>query len=370
MIKLAIIGASYLQLPLVIKANEMNIETHCFAWPDGAVCADYADYFYPISILEKEEIFNKCKAIGIDGITSIATDMAVPTISFVAEKLNLIANSYYSALISTNKLLMRKAFQNYGCMAPNFIEFKEGNLSLSQMFYPLIVKPVDRSGSRGVTRVESESELMNSINVAKAESFSSSVIIEEFIEGLEVSVESISWNGRHKILAITDKITTGAPHFVELGHHQPSNLPYYIQEKIKKQTVECLNALNIFFGASHSEFKINTHGEVFVIEVGARMGGDFIGSNLVELSTGFDFLTSTINIAIGKYEEPNLFFNKFSGVYYLSKETEKIYPYFQKENYFDYKKEIFNTDLKLINNSNDRSGYLIYQANNRIELLG
>ena len=142
-----------------------------------------------------------------------------------------------------------------------------------------------------------------------------------------------------------------------------------IQEKIKGETIKCLNALEINYGASHSEFKITPDGEVFVIEVGARMGGDFIGSHLVELSTGYDFLQGVINISLGKYEAPILESNNFSGVYFLCKETEHILPYFSQENDFEIQKEIQNYNLKSITNSNERSGYLIYQANKRIQLL-
>ncbi len=86
--KLAILGASYLQKPLIEKAKEMGIETHCFAWDnDLAVCKNISDFFYPISVLEKEQLLVKCKEIGIDGITTIATDICVPTIAFIAEKL-------------------------------------------------------------------------------------------------------------------------------------------------------------------------------------------------------------------------------------------------------------------------------------------
>lgn len=366
--KLAIIGASYLQLPLVEKAKEMGIEIHCFAWPDGAVCKDIADYFYPISILEKEDILKKCIEINIDGITTIATDMAVPTICYVAEKMNLISNSYISSVASTNKWDMRKAFKKGNCSIPKFIEASNSEVTIEGFKFPLIVKPVDRSGSRGVTKVIFETELQEAINYAITESFGKKAIIEEYIEGNEVSVETISWKGEHIILAITDKVTTGAPHFVELAHHQPSGLPKEIQDKIKIETIKCLNALEVKFGAGHSEFKITSSGDVYVIEVGARMGGDFIGSHLVELSTGYDFLEGVINIALGKHKTPILKDNNFSGVYFLCKETEQILPYFSQENNFDVQKEIQNTILKNITNSNDRSGYLIYQANKRIKL--
>ncbi|MFY8097718.1 MAG: ATP-grasp domain-containing protein [Flavobacterium sp.] len=367
--KLAIIGASYLQLPLVEKAKKMGIETHCFAWPEGAVCKEIADYFYPISILDKEDILEKCLEISIDGITTIATDMAVPTICYVAEKMNLISNSFTSSLVSTNKSEMRNAFEKSNCSIPKFIETNNIDVTIEGFKFPLIVKPVDRSGSRGVTKVIFESELSEAITYAITESFGKNAIIEEYIEGEEVSVETISWKGNHTILAITDKVTTGAPHFVELAHHQPSSLSKEIQDKIKAETIKCLNALDINFGAGHSEFKITSKGEIYIIEVGARMGGDFIGSHLVELSTGYDFLEGVINVALGKHETPVLKNNNFSGVYFLCKETEQILPYFSQENNFDVLKEIQNNTLKNITNSNDRSGYLIYQTNKKIQLL-
>lgn len=367
--KLAIIGASYLQLPLVEKAKKMGIETHCFAWPDGAVCKDIADFFYPISILEKDTILKKCIEINIDGITTIATDMAVPTICFVAEKMNLVSNSFISSLASTNKGEMRNAFKKSNCSVPKFLETDTIGVNSKDFKFPLIVKPVDRSGSRGVTKVLFDNELPEAIHYAINESFIKKAIIEEYIDGNEVSVETISYNGNHTVLAITDKITTGAPHFVELAHHQPSQLPKEIQDKIKIETIKCLNALDIKVGAGHSEFKITAAGDVFVIEVGARMGGDFIGSHLVELSTGYDFLEGVINIALGKYEKPILKNNSFSGVYFLSKETQEILPYFSQINSFDIQKEVQNTTIKNSTNSNDRSGYLIYQDNKKIQLL-
>lgn len=368
MIKLAIIGASYLQLPLVKKAKEMGIETHCFAWIDGAVCNEFADFFYPISILDKDLILEKCKEIGIDGITTIATDIAVPTICYIADKLDLISNSWDSALLSTNKLEMRKAFSRAGCSIPKFIEVLTDGFNVEGFSFPLIVKPVDRSGSRGVSKVDFEKDLGSALKYAAEESFSKSILVEEYIEGIEVSVECISWNGNHKVLVITDKFTSGSPNFVELAHHQPSFLPELIQRNIKDETLKCLDALGIKYGASHSEFKITSDGKIYVIEVGARMGGDFIGSNLVELSTGYDFLKATINIAINKYEDSNILFNKCSGVYFLSKETENLLSYFENINDFEIEKKIFNQDLKFVTSSNDRSGYLIYQANKRILL--
>ena len=321
--KLAVIGASYLQLPLVLKAKEMGLEVHCFAWEEGAICKDYADYFYPISITEKELILKECQMIQIDGVCSIASDVAVATISYVAEKMSLIGNSIKSAEKSTNKYLMRKALQKHTVNTPIYASDSDIDL-IETMSFPMIVKPTDRSGSLGVQKIENKETLQTAIDFAKKQSLSNSAIVEEYIEGVEVSVEAISWKGKHYVLTITDKDTTGEPYFVELGHHQPSNLPKETQGKIIEQTFKSLDALSVESGASHSEFKITSNGEVYAIEIGARMGGDFIGSDLVYLSTGYDFLKAIIDVSLGYFSEPNLRLQTYSGVYFLSKETKHL----------------------------------------------
>lgn len=368
--KLAILGASYLQLPLVLKAKEMGIETHCFAWDnDEAVCKKSADFFYPISVLDKELIHAECARIGIDGITTIATDICIPTISFVAEQLHLIGNSFKTALRSTNKGLMRETFFKCDINSPRFIAVEKFDIeTFSSFHFPLIVKPTDRSGSLGVAKVDNDDELQKAIFDATSQSIEKKAIIEEFVEGDEISVECISFNGQHFILAITDKVTTGEPHFVELQHHQPGVFSAKMQAEIKELTFRALNALGIQFGASHAEFKIDKNQKITVIEIGARMGGDFIGSHLVRLSTGYDFVKAVIDVALNQFELPSLPYKKCSGVYFLSKETENLLPYFYNENDFDVEKKILKVQLEDIKSSSDRSGYLIYQSNQRVVL--
>ncbi|MEI6143399.1 MAG: ATP-grasp domain-containing protein [Mariniphaga sp.] len=367
--KLAIIGASYLQLPLVRKAKEIGTETHCFAWEEGAVCKEISDFFYPISIVDKEQILEVCQQIGIDGIISIASDAAVPTICFVAEKMGLIGNAYSDALVATDKYLMRQRFSEFKILSPRYV-IAEGNFNINDFNLPLIVKPTDRSGSRGVMKVLDISDLNEAVERAKIESFTHQAIIEEYIAGAEVSVETISWQGKHHILAITDKVTTGEPYFVELEHHQPSQLSNDIQEKIKDETVKALTALKVNYGASHSEFKISAEGKVYAIEVGARMGGDFIGSSLVQLSTGYDFVKGIIEVSLGQFTEPicNLYYH--AGVFFLSKETENILSLIQNSNKNNkiVDAELTDSVLRRIQCSADRSGYFTYQDNKRFEI--
>lgn len=366
--KIAIIGGSYLQLPAVQKAKALGYEVHCFSWADGAVCADIADYFYDISIVEKERILEKCQEIGIDGITTIASDVAVLTVNYVAEHLGLIGNPDGYSTVVTNKYEMRKCFAENNVPSPRFtIADINDAYNITGFCFPLIVKPTDRSGSRGVEKVLDPVQLDKAIARAQSESFTHAAIIEEYVTGCEVSVESISYEGKHHVLQITDKVTTGAPYFVELEHHQPSSLPLDVQARIRCIVVNALDALHIRYGASHSELKITDAGDIRVIEIGARMGGDFIGSNLVQLSTGYDFLEATIKVAMGEFEVPQIKESNYSGVYFLSKETEKLKTII--ENWKDYPEiveaEITDTKLREIECSADRSGYLIYKSNHK-----
>lgn len=302
---LAIIGASYLQLPLINKAKEMGYTTHVFAWAANDVGEQTADYFYPISITETERIAEKCGEIGICGICSIASDLAAVTVNYVASELGLAGNSMECTRKSTNKCLMREAFRKNGDPSPASIEVDEQtDLHKLELKYPVIVKPTDRSGSRGIFKLESMEGLEAAVQVARNASFEKKALIEEFAEGEEYSVEGISFRGTHHILAFTRKFTTGAPHYVETGHMEPAPLSGEIKQKAEKIVIHALDSLGITDSASHSEIKIDDRGEIRIIEIGGRMGGDCIGSHLVRYSTGIDFLRAVIQVACG--EEPNL----------------------------------------------------------------
>lgn len=369
--KIAIIGGSYLQLPLVKKAKEMGLETHCFAWAEGAVCRDVADFFYPISIIEKDVILAECKKIDIDAVVTIASDLAVLTVNYIAQQLHLIGNDDRYSCDMTNKYAMRNCFLRAGLPSPAFARVTSENGTIPEMTYPVIVKPTDRSGSRGVEKVEECKALQSAVKRALNESFAKEVVVEEFIKGREISVESISWQGKHYILAFTDKVTTEEPYFVELEHHQPAQLSDETRETVGEIVKDALDALHISYGASHAELKIQENGQPVLIEVGARMGGDFIGSNLVQLSTGYDFLQGVVEIALGEFKPPVISNLKHSGVYFLSKESEYVLPYIQRQsNYSEIvAAKITNPILRSIDCSVDRSGYFIYQADDKFEII-
>jgi len=370
---LAIIGASYLQLPLVLKAKELGLRTICFAWEEGAVCKDCADQFYPVSVLEKEKIADICRHEQISGVTTIATDIAVPTVAYVAHQLGLISNSEHSAYISTNKYAMREALAAAGVSCPQFVRIRsiqDALLALSQLHFPLIIKPCDRSGSMGVCRLNNQAELEQAVTEALACSFCKEAVLEEFIEDArEISIEGISFAGTHYVLAVTDKVTTGPPHYVELGHHQPSNLPQHLIDEAIRQVKLGVKALDIQYGASHPELMITPDGRIYVTEIGARMGGDFIGSDLVQLSTGYDFLRGVIEVALNQFQPPQSPLNKCSGVWFYAPETQWVKDIIKNPAQHPeiVKSELHEDQLKPLTRSADRVGFFVYQSDHRIE---
>ena len=239
---IAIIGASDLQLPLIEKAKDMGYETHVFAWAAGDVGEAAADHFYPISITEIGEITEQCRQIRPAAVVTIASDLAAITVNKVANALGLPANPPETAVIATNKYEMRRTFVNAGIPTPRFLRVQaDGDLKEAlRMRLPVIVKPTDRSGSRGIYKLTSFDGLWESVEKSCAESFERCAIIEEFIEGEEYSCECISQEGTHHCLAITKKFTTGAPHFIETGHMEPSGLDEQTCRRVREQVFKAL----------------------------------------------------------------------------------------------------------------------------------
>lgn len=361
--KLAIIGASYLQNPLILEAKRMGLETHVFAWAVGDVGEGTADFFYPISIVEKDRILEKCQEIGIDGICSIASDLAMVAVNYVADKMGLTGNTLACTLKSTNKFAMRNALLGKNVPSPRYLLVDDStNLADLNLDFPVIVKPTDRSGSRGVTKLTGKSGMISAVTSARDVSFEKKAIIEEFVQGKEYSVECISFHGKHKLLAITEKFTTGSPNFIETGHFEPATLDKRVYNTVEQVVYSALDALEIVNGASHSEIMIQNDGTIKVVEIGGRMGGDCIGSSLVELTTGINFVRAVIDVALGK--EPELDSGKknaAAGIKFIfnQKDVDHCRSVCEKYPGLVVEKEIEEvTDRKVVDSSS-RFGYFI-----------
>lgn len=301
--KIAVIGANEPLYSFYEQAYNLGYELYGFAWAEGAVCKKFCKEFFPISFIEKEKILEECKRIGIDGITSFSLESALSTVIYVAENMGLRQNTIESLEFIKDKYTMREAMKKNDIPIPGFFHVRtEKELENLELKYPVIVKPVDNGGKKGVSLVKSQQELIRAFNYAVENSRDKSALIEEYVAGREFSVEYLSYDGKHYFMQLTDKENTGAPHFVETAHHQPANVTQEELEKIKEITEKTLTALNITNSPSHTELKLNEDGEIYLIEVGARLGGDSITSDLAKLSTGIDLVDEALKVATGDFK--------------------------------------------------------------------
>ncbi len=317
--KILIIGASSLQVPGILKAKEMGFETAVVDFDPKAIGIKYADKYYNVSTIDKEGVYKAAKDFGADGIVTLATDMPMRSLAYACEKLNLVGIDYDTAVRATDKGEMIEAFEKYEVAHPWYYILKAGeNIDsvVDEINYPLIVKPTDNSGSRGVVLVHNKEELYDAISYSTKESREGNIILEEYMVGPEVSVEVIALDGEPYVLQITDKLTTGAPHFVEMGHSQPSKLSRKIQEEIRTLAAKACKAVGLVNGPAHAEIIITDVGPKMV-EIGVRMGGDNITTHLVPLSTGIDMTKAMIQIACGEKPDIQKKIDKASAIRFL-----------------------------------------------------
>lgn len=304
--KLMIVGASVLQLPAILKAKEMGLEVAVADYNPKAVGVLYADKYYDANTMDEDAILAASENFKPDGIMTLATDMPMRGVAKTSDKLHLHSISYETAAKATDKYDMIRAFKEHDVPSPWYFvvdTLDELKAREDDVAFPCIIKPTDNAGSHGVAKVYSFQELLDSYEYAHSCSRRGKVIVEEYLDGAEVSVEVMVVNGEVNILQITDKITTGDPHFVEMGHTQPSSLPEDVQIAIRNVTIAACKAIGIDKGPAHVEMKVTSRGPV-MIELGARMGGDNITTHLVPLSTGVDMVGATIKVALG--EEPDI----------------------------------------------------------------
>lgn len=363
--KIAIIGASTGQLPLCLKAKEMGLETYCFAWPQGAVCKDYVDHFISVSIFEMDTIVDNCRKWKIDGVVSNASDATALVVSYIAEKLGKVGTPYQVFKDIQNKAFVRE--KTNGIPGLNPVGYKLGAWDhiLSSFQRPYVLKPVSGASKKGVNYVDDSVKELSIPDDLKDAIF----MAETYVSGKEYSVESMSYHGQHQVIQITEKISTGAPHFVELEHHQPASLLADIRKKICEVIPKILSSVGFTNGASHTEIKVNDSGHIYLIEINPRGGGDMISNDLVGLSTDYDYLKQLLLVALDEYVPVDVHNRAFAGIYYLSAYTKRLLPYFESPwQEWMVKRERTNSVLTNSCGNYDRDGFILYCSTKKIDL--
>lgn len=302
---LLVLAAGILQVPVIQKAKELGVYVIAADGDPKAIGLQYADKSVVINITSEEDVLYIAREEHIDGVIHPCSEVSMNVMGRLNDELCLSGISKEAAARATNKYLMREAFKKYGAPSPKSFCFDNVEDAWKCFCEELpmngILKPSRNSGSRGIAKIEkgiSKVLFTELFERSKAESRDNTVMLEQFIEGPEFSVEIIVWKGEITVLTVTDKKTTEAPYFVELGHSQPSIFPSEIVAEIESAAIAGVKALEVNNCACHAEIKVQ-EGKAYIMEVGARLGGDFISTELTHLSTGIDMVAAAINCALG-----------------------------------------------------------------------
>ncbi len=371
--KLLIIGASILQLPAIKRAKELGYYVGVIDYDPKAIGIPFADEYFNVSTIDIEGVAKTAQEFAPDGIMTLATDMPMRAIAVACERLGLPGISFDTAVRSTDKGEMIRAFEQNGVEHPWYFILsapEQLDAVMENITFPCISKPTDNSGSRGVMLIHNEDELRQAVAYSSENGRSGGVIVEEYLQGNEVSVEIIVWQGVPHVLQITDKLTTGAPHFVEMGHSQPSRLAQADLHKIRDLACRAVKAVGIQNGPAHVEIMLTDKGPK-MIELGARMGGDCITTHLVPLSTGIDMIEAAIRIACGERPDIETKFQKGSAIRFFDVKNGTITAIEGVDEAKEisgvqeiaFTKQVGDT-VGTIGASGDRVGFVIAQAEN------
>lgn len=304
--KILLLGGSKQQIPAIDCAKKRGYYTIlCDYLPDNPG-QDYADKFYLESTTDKEAILKIAQKEKIDGIVAYASDPAAPTAAYVAEKLGLPTNPYKSVKILANKDLFRKFLKNNGFNCPNMIEANSYNElieKIEKLKFPVIIKPVDSSGSKGITKLSNKENLNFYYEKALKFSREKKVIVEEVIEGLgfPLAGDGFSVNGKLIFYAFADDHFdySASNSLAPVAETYPYIQSKTLQNKIVNEIQRVFDLLNIKTGAYNFEVRVDKEENIYLMEIGPRNGGNGIPS-ITKYATGIDMIEYTIKAAMGE----------------------------------------------------------------------
>lgn len=306
---LFVLAAGPLQLPSITIGKELGFRVVAADGDPSSPGLALAHSAHIIDITNPQSCLEVARAEQVDGVIHICSEVAMAALGLINRELGLHGPDPETVIRATNKERMRRAFEHGAAPSPKSIGVttaEEALAAAAAIAGAMILKPSRNSGSRGVTYVPpdaSPDQLLTAFHRAMRESRDRSVVVEAYVEGPEFSVEALVWGEKIEILTITDKLTTGSPHFVETGHSQPTALVPASVAAVRQAAIQGIRALGLNWCAAHAEVKLSTAGP-FLMEIGARLGGDFITTELVPRSTGIGMVAAAIRLCLG--EEPDL----------------------------------------------------------------
>ena len=301
--KILVIGAGFLQDFVIQKAVSMGYETLTVdADPDAPGFA-HAHKHALVNIVDEKACLEYAMSEHVDGVVTAATDFGVLSAAYVAREMGLPGLKYEVAQLIKNKYRVRK------CLYEHHVDDTEQAYEVDsttcidelamKLSYPVMVKPCDGSGSRGASRVDEPEQLQRACSYAMNGSITHRAEIESFIYGQEYGAESLVVDGQIHVLAIMKKWMTEPPYYAELGHAIPCGLPTEIEAKARECVRNAIDALGVNFGSINMDMLITPDGTVYIVDIGARMGGNMIGPCVIPYGTGIDYVGAMIQNSVG-----------------------------------------------------------------------
>jgi biotin carboxylase len=369
--KVMILGAGVMQVPIIKKAKEMGLFTIVADYNDDAPGLPCADMPLAVSTRDRKLVLQAAIDYEIDGILT-TSDLPVGVVAHVCAALELPGMSVEVARICTNKYLQREFLKEQRFKAPWYKKVSCMDDLAGISAFPVILKPLDSSGSRGVKMVNDQNEMEIQFPISREFSQSGELIVEEVVEGREFSVETITQNFETHVVALTEKHLCGEDSccFVEDRHIIPALVSGEERRGIFALVVDVLRKLGVNNCAAHTEVKWGPEGAT-IIEIGCRLGGDFIASHLVPLATGVDLLANTIRIALGEPLALERTRSEAACVQFINHTNYNNYhDFLESESKSIVESRIEAIHDRNIENSFDRMGYLIMRAENSESLDG
>ena len=343
--KLMLLGGIRYLLPAIEVAHRHGCRVITVDYLPNNIAHQYSDEYYNVSILDKEAVLTLAEKLQIDGILSYAVDPGVVTAAYVAEQMGLpFTCSYKAACILQDKALFRQFLKDHGFNVPNakgYADADEALKDISYFHWPVIVKPVDSAGSKGVTRVDNPDNLKDAIAHALDESHNGHFIIEDFLEkeGLSSGSESFFVDGTLKYNAFYDQWfdAEAANPYAPSAECWPANKSERILNDVRQQLQQLGTLLGFRTGLFNVEWRLCRNGKVYLMEVSPRAGGNRL-AEILNFATDVDVIEAEVCKAIGEplpeVHEPN-----YKGHYcilvlhcdktgtYKAVEVDSEYPY-------------------------------------------
>jgi biotin carboxylase len=298
---LLVLAAGPLQIPVIREAQAMGLRTVAADHDPAAPGLALVDRGYVVDILDAGMITDIARSERVDGIIAPCTDAPVRTLARACQTLGLPGPPPEAALATTDKRLMRRALRSFPEMTVDSYEIRDLSSALraaEDIGYPVAVKAPCSSGSRGIRKADDAAALASGFQEACRYQPDGRLLVERWVQGVELSVEGVCTGEHPHIVQLTDKLVFDGPFPVESGHTQPSSLPVDEQHAVRRTVATAIAALGLRNCAFHAEVKSGADG-LRVIEVGARLGGDRITTDLTPLSTGVNIVRAAIHVAIG-----------------------------------------------------------------------